>query len=303
MIQQPKVSVIMPVYNTEQYVKAAIESILNQMLADLELIVIDDGSTDNSVAVINAISDARKQLVVQQNSGQGAARNLGMKYARGKYIYFMDSDDLLVETALETCYGACESSELDFVFFDATNFGSDEHEMPDYERKYFLESGIKSGTQWFQEQLSKGCYRVPVWLNFIRFSFIQKARLSFEKMPHEDDVFTTLLYCRADQVAFIPATFFLRRIRENSTMNSSYTVASFENYLKAAAILLKAAQEMKTASAQLVLQFVQQMVDAATWRGSSLPLDQKIILFGKLIPDWVRYVKFRSLLKLFISRK
>jgi glycosyltransferase involved in cell wall biosynthesis len=99
-----KVSVVIPVYNTEKYVAATLHSIMEQDLKDIEVIVVDDGSTDNSYTILKTISiqDNRIRLLQQRNQGQGAARNLGMKYATGEYIYFMDSDDLLSRNAVMT---------------------------------------------------------------------------------------------------------------------------------------------------------------------------------------------------------
>ena len=105
-----KVSVVIPVYNTEKYVREAIESIIHQSLKELEIIIINDGSTDGSPEILKEISntDHRIQVYTQTNQGQSTARNFGISHARGKYIYFMDSDDLLEEDALESCYLKCE---------------------------------------------------------------------------------------------------------------------------------------------------------------------------------------------------
>ena len=119
-----KVSVVIPVYNTEKYVREAVESIMNQTLRELEIIIINDGSTDNSLQVAEelAAADSRIQVYSQTNRGLSMARNAGITHAHGRYIYFMDSDDLLEKDAMELCYSKCEEKELDFVFFDAQSF-------------------------------------------------------------------------------------------------------------------------------------------------------------------------------------
>src|SRR5690349_18213271 len=105
-----KVSVIIPVYNTDEYLREAVNSIRNQTLQDLEIIIINDGSTDRSTQIINELAneDKRIKIYTQKNSGQSVARNMGIKMASGKYLYFMDSDDILDCYALETCYSKCE---------------------------------------------------------------------------------------------------------------------------------------------------------------------------------------------------
>ena len=123
-INNPKVSVIVPVYNTEAYVEEAVRSIMNQTLRDIEIIVINDGSTDNSLSVVEnlALQDARISVYSQVNQGPSITRNQGMQRATGDYLYFMDSDDVLAAGALEKCYQACESENLDFVFLTRTRF-------------------------------------------------------------------------------------------------------------------------------------------------------------------------------------
>ncbi|MGH2644923.1 MAG: glycosyltransferase family 2 protein, partial [Chitinophagaceae bacterium] len=123
-MEKVKVSVVIPVYNTQDYVTETLENIIKQTLTETEILVIDDGSTDESYQIIESIAqkDERIHLYKQKNKGQGAARNLGMKYAKGEYIYFMDSDDLLSEDTFFQCYKKCEAERLEFLFFDAEVF-------------------------------------------------------------------------------------------------------------------------------------------------------------------------------------
>ena len=120
-MSSPKVSVIIPVYNTATYLPTALDSICKQTLNSLQIIVIDDGSTDNSLQILQdyAVHDQRIEVITQPNQGQGVARNHGMKYAKGEYVYFMDSDDILELDCLETCFECCKKADLDYVTFDA----------------------------------------------------------------------------------------------------------------------------------------------------------------------------------------
>ncbi|RZF59441.1 glycosyltransferase family 2 protein [Sphingobacterium corticibacterium] len=302
-MKQPKVSVIMPVYNTEKYVKEAIQSILDQTLMDFELIVINDGSTDNSLHLVKTIPDSRIRVLSQENAGQGAARNHGLQYARGEYIYFMDSDDILDREALRECFQICEEQHVDFVFFDAINFGENYQNILTYERKHYLDEGIKAGIAWFTEQLEKNCYRVPVWLNFIRFSFLEKNGLYFETIRHEDDIFTTLLYCKAKKVAFLSKPFFHRRLRPNSVITSTYTLKDAQAYFTVAGILMSAAGKMEAIKVRAIKTFVGQMLNAAIWRGYVLPWRDKLAILQSIPRQYIYVIQIRSLLKLFFKRK
>ena len=111
-----KVSIIIPIYNTEEYLEQCIRSVLDQTLQELEIICIDDGSTDNSVQIMKrlAMEDKRVKLFCQENRGAGAARNLGIRNAVGKYVAFLDADDYYRDkNALELMFDACEANNID----------------------------------------------------------------------------------------------------------------------------------------------------------------------------------------------
>jgi len=101
MNNQPKISVIIPTYNKAQYLKEAIESVLNQAYKEIEVIVIDDGSTDDTGEVIKSFDDTRIIYFFQKNKGPAAARNSGLKKAKGRYVAFLDSDDLWLSGKLK----------------------------------------------------------------------------------------------------------------------------------------------------------------------------------------------------------
>lgn len=107
-----RISVVVPVYNCEEYLEQCIKSVLNQTIKDLEIICIDDGSTDSSLRILQkfAAEDSRVVLLQQENQGAGIARNRGMRIARGKYLTFLDADDYYFDnSALEAMYNACEN--------------------------------------------------------------------------------------------------------------------------------------------------------------------------------------------------
>jgi glycosyltransferase involved in cell wall biosynthesis len=230
----PKVSVIMPVFNTEQYVNEALTSIINQTLKDIEIIVINDGSTDNSLDIVTEIAekDNRIQVYSQKNQGQSVARNTGISKVKGEYIYFMDSDDLLDLDALECCYNKCEAENLDFVFFDA-DIICENKELSlalDYHRPQ-IEEKVYNGVMLLAELIDNYLYRPAPWMNFIRSGYLQKINLNFYPgIIHEDELFSAILYIEAERVGRIGKDFFKRRIRGNSTMTKSFSWKNIEGY-------------------------------------------------------------------------
>lgn len=118
------ISVIIPVYNREKTIKRAIMSVLNQSYRDMELIVIDDGSTDNSANVIQEIRDERLKYVYQPNQGACAARNHGIDIAKGDYIAFHDSDDIWLPEKLKIQYEALLANKADVIFCKMADIGT-----------------------------------------------------------------------------------------------------------------------------------------------------------------------------------
>ena len=110
-----KVSVIIPVYNVEPYLKQCMDSVVGQTLKDIEIICVDDGSTDGSLDILReyAAEDNRIQIIEQKNAGAGAARNNGMRHATGKYLSFLDSDDFFEPRMLEKAYDLAEKDQAD----------------------------------------------------------------------------------------------------------------------------------------------------------------------------------------------
>lgn len=126
----PKVSVVIPVYNTENYLKECLNSIMNQTLDEIEIICINDGSKDNSLELLleAASKDHRISVYTQKNSGLSVTRNRGAELANGKYIYFMDSDDILDKNALYKLFFRAEKDSLDMICFDGRSFVDDDLE-------------------------------------------------------------------------------------------------------------------------------------------------------------------------------
>lgn len=122
----PFVSYIVPVYNKEMYIEQCVTSIEKNGIDSYEIIIIDDGSTDNSLSLINELkkNNDRINCIKQNNKGVSAARNLGIKKAKGKYVQFVDSDDLLNSNYLIEIMKIIENSEVDIIFFDYLNFYS-----------------------------------------------------------------------------------------------------------------------------------------------------------------------------------
>lgn len=139
----PKVSVIIPVYNSEKYLRQCLDSVLQQSLKDIEIICVDDGSKDNSLKILHEYEakDPRIMVIAQSNHGAGIARNNGLEYAHGEYIHFLDADDYLLENSYESLYTTAKKFDADIVRSRAKCFDDSTNEK--IENQYFELNHIK----------------------------------------------------------------------------------------------------------------------------------------------------------------
>ena len=119
-----KVSVILPVYNVEKYLKECLDSILNQTLQEIEVICVDDGSTDRSLEILREYEKKDKRVIVltQENKGAGAARNKGLAIAKGEYLSFLDSDDFFASGMLEEAYRRCVEKKAQICVYQVLRY-------------------------------------------------------------------------------------------------------------------------------------------------------------------------------------
>lgn len=218
-----KVSVIIPVYNTEEYLDECLQSILNQSLKEIEIICIDDGSTDNSLNILKLYEslDNRITVISQENHGQGYARNRGLEIANGKYIYFMDSDDEIKLNTLKDCYILCEEKSLDFLLFKLINY--DDSSLRYYKSSYYNMSKLKNmvGNEIFSyKDLGDVMFNIAVSPvnKLYNKRFLDKINATFpEKLIFEDNIFFWKVLLNAKKIYFYDKYLYIRRRHSNST--------------------------------------------------------------------------------------
>ncbi|MFB8623567.1 putative glycosyltransferase EpsJ [Enterococcus casseliflavus] len=223
MRQDPLVSVIIPIYNVENYLSQAIDSIINQTYLNLEIILVNDGSSDNSLIIAEKYNnqDTRISLISQVNKGLSGARNTGLRIAKGKYIYFFDSDDYLKQNAIEECIDLLEKDNADLIRFGAEIHPESGSMSRDFKQNiYGLASDLNNQTLTVDSFLIDNKIFTPtVSLYIYNKRIIEENNLEFfEGIIHEDELWTTKILMYAESISFISKNFFLRRYRENSIM-------------------------------------------------------------------------------------
>ncbi len=191
-MENPVVSVIVPVYNVEPYLPQCLDSIVNQTLKNIEIICVNDSSTDNSLNILNhyAEKDPRIKVVTQPNGGAGAARNRGLSLAAGKYLSFLDSDDFFEPDMLELAYNKAVCDKADFVVFQSDQYYTDRKEFVSVPWT-LREKEIPPYTPFNHRQMTDNIFKVFVgwaWDKLYDREFVEKNHLRFQEQRTSNDM-------------------------------------------------------------------------------------------------------------------
>ncbi len=213
-----KVSVVVPIYNVEDYLEDCLNSLVNQTLEDIEIICINDGSTDNSLDIINkyAEKDDRMTVITQENGGHAVATNRGMSMAKGEYLYLMDSDDIVELNTLEDTYKLAEEKNLDFVIFKAINYNDPQDRY--YETEVYsmgnLLKVVGDNVFNYKDLPQNVLFNMSVtpWSKLYNREFVERIGAKFpEGLVFEDNVFFWQVLFNAERVYFYDKFLFTRR--------------------------------------------------------------------------------------------
>jgi len=225
-----KVSIIIPVYNVEKYLRACLDSVIHQTLREIEIICVNDGSTDTSPAILAEYSaaDPRIRIIDRVNGGLSAARNSGISAAMGQYLYFLDSDDYIDSNAVELCCRAMDENKLDLLIFNGETIFENENlaekfpQFKDYYHRTHLYPGVTSGMILFASLVENDEYRTQVSLQMVRRLFLSENNIRFhEGIIHEDNLYSFVCFMQASRAMYIENKFFYRRVRDESIMTAS----------------------------------------------------------------------------------
>jgi heptose III glucuronosyltransferase len=216
-VSRPLLSVVIPVFNGTPYLPQLIANLLAQQRVPDEVIFVDDGSTDGSSAMIAKVGAGLPSLrvITQENQGQAVARNAGMRQATGRYLIFLDVDDLPDAGMYATLVGLAESEQLDIAMCNAWNFY--EGRKPDtLVYRDVPDTGVITGEAWLQRRLLSGYLPHYCWMHLYRRSFVEQIGVAFPPAdPHEDVIWVTETLLAARRFRFVPQP--LHRYRKKET--------------------------------------------------------------------------------------
>ena len=288
-MKQPAVSVIMPVYNGEKHLRECLDCVVNQTLRDIEIICVDDGSSDSSAEIVEeyAAKDPRVTLIRQQNGGAGAARNNGLRHAKGRYLSFLDSDDFFEKDMLEKALARLQRDQADFVVFGCDHYLEDQ--------KKFHKIGYSLHEQMLPPFLPF-CFRDitdNVFMAFVGWAwdklydaeFVKSHGLFFQEQRTSNDllfVFSALV--QAERITVLPKV--LAHQRRNNTTSLSNTREKswfcFYDALHALRDMLKA----RGLYGELERDFINYALHFSLWNLNTIGEAGFDLLYYKLKNEW-----------------
>ena len=233
-----KVSVIMPVYNASKYLEETLGYVLNQTLKEIELICVDDGSTDDSYAILKQYEeqDNRMTVLQQQNQYAGVARNNGLTIAKGKYVIFWDSDDIFREDALEKLYTKAEQDQAEITVCAANRYDETYDEIV-LTNAYLIKDRLPEKIPFSCKEIGKYIFNfagnVP-WNKLYLKSFVDEHKLQFEARKQANDTYFVMMsLAYANRIATVDETLINYRVRTGSSITdktSGEPLCAMESY-------------------------------------------------------------------------
>ena len=247
---KPKVSAVVPVYNSAEFLAPCLESIINQSCKDIEIICVNDGSTDNSLDILKEYKkkDSRIVIVDKPNGGVSSARNAGLKAAKGKYVEFIDSDDLINVETFKNLVEEAEACDADIVTFGKSWFNKNEQPDMNQEPEY----DIKDTEHYFHDETENPFVRDldcnVIHDKFYKREFLINNNLFFDEKIKlgEDSLFCWMSFIRTNTVAEDKNTYYYQRTCiETSLMGSASKQKWFTNRMLMIGYLIEHRDDFK----------------------------------------------------------
>lgn len=225
------ISVVIPIYNVEKFLPRCLDSVIKQTFSNIEIICINDGSTDKSGAVLAkfAANDARFRIITQENQGLSASRNNGLEVASGNYVFFLDADDYLHPQTLEIFYQTALKSECPVVISqDFCKLGKDRLNTKNYQSENVpFEICKKPLPDLYKHRLVSAV----VWNKLYRISALRRFRF-IEGIYFEDWPFTTCVFSNIDKFALIKEKLYMYNTTSPSIVRSSFSIKKIHDYIR-----------------------------------------------------------------------
>ena len=290
--KHPKISIIIPIYNSEDFIEECLNSLLNQTFKNFEIICVNDGSKDNTLKILEEFEkkDERIHIITQNNLGAGIARNVGMKISKGEYLIFLDSDDIFNETMLEELYAKIKGNNLEIVICNSKNFYTFNNKKYYYDKIYSFsdEQLIILNKTFSSLDIKKDFFNLFIWWpwdKIFKKKYIENLGIEFQNLKSTNDLF---FICSAvissNKITFLDKVFINHRVniktsiensREKSWDNFYYALKELKNFIKRKGLYKRFKQD-----------FINYVALFSIWHLETLKDKSFCFLYNKIRNEW-----------------
>ena len=289
-IQSPvKVSVVLPVYNAAEFLPKCLDSLISQTLEKIEIICVNDGSTDDSLSIIQDYAGVDRRIICidQENTNAGKARNVGMERASGKYLYFPDADDYAASNLLQKAYETSEEYQTDICVFASSMFDSQTGNVRPYrssvrvsmlpEKKVFNTDDINGNPL--------RCFVGWAWDKFYRRSFVTENHLQFQEQRTTNDLYFVMAsLLKAERITYLPDCLYYQR-RNNPQSLTETRHLSWECFYHAVTKVRSELIDMGIYD-RYEKHFINFALRRCIWNLTTMQDEGAAILFDRLREEW-----------------
>lgn len=292
-----KVSVIIPVFNVEEYLKQCLDSVVHQTLKDIEIICVNDSSTDKSLDILEEYAkiDRRIRVITQPNAGAGAARNKGMDVATGKYLSFLDADDFFELNMLEKAYEMAEADQSDLVVYKSDQYHTEEEQFV-FANWVVREKELPPYHPFNHRQMTDNVFKVFVgwaWDKLFRKDFVDLYQLKFQEQRTSNDLlFVFSAVVLAKRISIVPEVLAHQR-RDAKDSLSKTRENSWWCFYDALVALKKRLKDEKLFK-ELEKDYINYALHFSLWNYNTLLEPTKSKLKKELVDNWFQQLGISS---------
>lgn len=227
-----KISIIVPIYNSSNYLNKCVDSLIDQTYRDIEIILVNDGSTDDSLEICNYYksNDNRIVIINKKNGGLSDARNVGLDISSGNYVLFVDSDDYIELNTCEKFVDVIKDNKVDILSGNARRI--DGNNIMLINHSLAITDKLVTGNEFLKNELQNNSMNMAAWLNIYNTNFLKSNKLYYKKgIFHEDELFTPQAFLKAQNVMSINITFYNYIIRKNSITTKANQIKNAKDIL------------------------------------------------------------------------
>ena len=288
--KNPQISVIIPIYNCEKYIKECLSSLIKQTFKNFEIICINDGSNDDTLKILKKFEAKDERIIIfnQNNSGPGIARNIGMKKSKGKYLIFLDSDDIFKKTMLEELYIKIKENDSDVVICNSQNFEKKKWWKKFYEKNYLISNNIIKQKTFSSLDIEKDFLNLFIWWpwdKLFKRKYIENLGIEYQNLKSSEDLFfVAASVIAAKKISYLDKILINHRIGiKNSVSNSRQK--SWDNFYYALKELKRFIKE-KGLYKRFKQDFINYVASFSIWQLENINGISFELLYKKIKNEW-----------------